>query len=62
MCEAHAFIVIDGKEEKVLDSVDVIELNGDEVRLINIFREQKNFKAKLRLYRNSKRNIVFEPI
>jgi predicted RNA-binding protein len=62
MCEAHAFIMKDGKEEKVLENVDLVELEGDEVRLINIFGEQRILKAKLKLYNNSEGKILFEPV
>ncbi len=62
MCEAHAFIIKDGKEEKVLENVDLVELEGDEVRLINIFGEQRILKAKLKLYNNSEGKILFEPV
>ncbi len=62
MCEAHAFILKDGNEEKILESVDLVELEGDEVKLINIFGEQKTLKARLKLYNNSEGKIVFEPI
>jgi len=61
MCEAHAFILKNGKEEKIMESVDMVELEGDEVKLVNIFGEQKILKAKLKLYNNSKGKIVFEP-
>jgi len=62
MCEAHAYIISEGKEEKILESVDMVQLDGDEVKLINIFGEQKSLKARLSLYDNSERKIVFEPI
>jgi predicted RNA-binding protein len=62
MCEAHAFILKEGKEEKVLENVDLVELEGDEVRLTNIFGEQKSLRARLRLYDNSERKILFEPV
>lgn len=62
MCEAHAYIISEGKEEKILESVDMVQLDGDEVKLINIFGEQKSLKARLSLYNNSERKIVFEPI
>jgi predicted RNA-binding protein len=62
MCEAHAFILKNGKEEKIMESVDVVELEGDEVKLVNIFGEQKTLKAILKLYNNSEGKIVFEPI
>jgi len=62
MCEAHAFILKEGKEEKVLENVDLVELEGDDVKLTNIFGEQKSLKARLRLYKNSEQKILFEPV
>jgi len=61
MCEAHAYILKDGKEEKILESVDLVELEDDEVKLVSIFGEQKIFKGRLRLYDNAKGMILFEP-
>jgi len=62
MCEAHAFILKDGKEEKIMESVDLVELEGDEVKLVSIFGEQKILKASLKLYNNSQGKLVFEPL
>jgi predicted RNA-binding protein len=62
MCEAHAFILKDGEEEKVLENVDLVKMEGDEVKLLSIFGEQKTLKARLKLYDNNKRKIVFEPL
>jgi predicted RNA-binding protein len=62
MCEAHAFVLKDGKEEMVLENVDLVDLEGDEVRLVSIFGEQKTLKARLKQYNNSERKILFEAI
>ena len=62
MCEAHAFILKNGEEEKVLESVDLVELEGDEVKLVSIFGEQKTLKARLKLYDNTRSKIVFEEL
>jgi predicted RNA-binding protein len=62
MCEAHAFILKNGKEEKIMESVDLVELEGDEIKLVNIFGEQRTLKARLKLYNNSEGKIVFEPV
>lgn len=62
MCEAHAFIVKDGREERILESVDLVELDGDEVKLVSIFGEQKTIKARLKRYNNREGKIVFEPV
>jgi predicted RNA-binding protein len=60
MCEAHAFILQDEQEVKLLESVDELEVHGEEIRLINIFGEQKIIKGKLKSYNNSERKILLE--
>ena len=62
MCEAHAFILENGKEEKILENVDMVTLEGDDVKLVSIFGEQKTLKARLKVYNNTESKIVFEPI
>lgn len=62
MCEANAFVEKDGREERLLESVDLLEISSDEVKLINIFGEQKIIKARLKRYDNTQGKIVFERI
>ena len=62
MCEAHAYIIKGDKEERLLENVDQIDVEGDEVRMINIFREQKIIKAKIKSYNNSESKIVLEAL
>ena len=62
MCEAQAFILKDGREEKILDSVDILETEGDEIRLVNIFGEQKMLKGRLKRYDYQQGKILFEPL
>ena len=62
MCEAHACILKHGKEQIFLESVDLVELEEDEIRLVSIFGEQKTIKARLKLNDNTQRKIVFEPL
>lgn len=47
MCEAAAYILKNGKEELIMDSVDIIEPEGDRLRLVSIFGEQKLIKAAI---------------
>ena len=47
MCEATAYVLKDGREELILQDVDLIEPDGDNLRLVNIFGEQKVLKAKI---------------
>ena len=62
MCEAHAFLLKEGKEEPVLESIDLVESEGDQVRLVNIFGEQKVLHARLKTFNNTERKLVFETI
>lgn len=47
MCEASAYILKNGQEELLLSEVDIIEPDGDSLRLINIFGEQKVTRAAI---------------
>ena len=47
MCEASAYVLKDGREELILQDVDLIEPEGDNLRLVNIFGEQKVLKANI---------------
>ena len=62
MCEAHAFILQKGKEEKILENVDELYVEGEEIRMVNIFGEQKTLKARIKSYNNSQGKIVLVPL
>jgi predicted RNA-binding protein len=47
MCEATAYLLKNGREELILKDVDVIEPDGDQIRIVNIFGEQKVLKAEI---------------
>ena len=62
MCEVHAFLLNKDMEEMILENVDQVDVEGDEVRLINIFGEQKIVKARIKSYSAVKNKIVLEPV
>ena len=47
MCEAAAYVLRNGQEELLLPDVDIIEPEGDGLRLVNIFGEQKVIKGNI---------------
>jgi predicted RNA-binding protein len=47
MCEANAYIIRDGEEELVMEAVDKIEPEGDGLRLVNVFGDQKFLHARI---------------
>jgi len=62
MCEAHAYLLKEEGEEKLLESVDLLEVEGDEIRMVNIFGEQKILKARIRSYNGTESRILLEAI
>ena len=62
MCEANAFVFKNGREEKLLENVDQVDVEGDEIRMTNIFGEQKILRAKIKSYNNAEGKLLLETI
>ena len=62
MCEANVYVEKNGKEELLLESVYVIEPEGDMWRLENIFGEQKVVRADFKVLALSKEKIVLTEV
>jgi predicted RNA-binding protein len=60
MCEANAYVLKDGKEELLLESVDIVENEENEVRIANIFGEQKVVRGRIRSMSLVNHRIVLE--
>ncbi len=62
MCEANAYMVKDGKEELLMEAVDIIEPedNNSGYRIMNIFGEQKIIKGKIKSMNLVAHKILFE--
>jgi predicted RNA-binding protein len=61
MCEANAFIFRNGEETLLLESVDLVEPEEEgQIRLVNIFGEQKIIKGKLKSMNLVNHKILFE--
>ena len=61
MCEANAYIIQGDKEELVMESVDIVEPQGeDSWRLVGIFCDQKIIKGKVKMMNLVDHKIFFE--
>ncbi len=62
MCEANAYVVKDGREELLMESVDIIEPeeNNAQYRLVSIFGEQKIIRGRISLMNLVDHKIFFE--
>jgi predicted RNA-binding protein len=60
MCEANAYLLKEGKEELILESVDKVENEGDQIRIQSIFGEQKVVHGRIRSMSLLDHKIIIE--
>ena len=60
MCEAAAYILKEGREELVLESIDTLEVEDGYVSMVNIFGERKRVEAKIKSLSLVDHRIVLE--
>ncbi len=47
MCEANAYLIEGDENKLIMEAVDTVEPDGEGLKLINIFGEQKFLKARI---------------
>jgi len=47
MCEANAYLIEDGEPKLLMEAVDTVEPEGDGVKLVSIFGDQKFINARI---------------
>ncbi|MBW2283017.1 MAG: CooT family nickel-binding protein [Deltaproteobacteria bacterium] len=62
MCESTAYVLKDGKEKLVLESVQLLEVNPGGVRIASIFGEEKIIQARVKTLSLVDHKILLEPI
>jgi predicted RNA-binding protein len=62
MCESAAYLLQEGGEEKILESVDILETEGDQVRLVSLFGEEKVIRGRVKELSLVNHKIVLEPL
>jgi predicted RNA-binding protein len=62
MCEAAAYIIKNGQEELFLEDVDVIEPEGENLRLVSIFGEQKIIRATIQSLNLVNHKVILKEI
>lgn len=60
MCESSAYILKNGKEELLLESVDILEDRGGEIKIVSVFGEAKSIKGKVKSLSLLEHKIVLE--
>ena len=60
MCDLKAYVVKEGKEELVLESVNLIRVENNEIVLRSLFGEEKKLRGKVREVSLVKNRVVVE--
>lgn len=60
MCEATAYLINDEKEELILENVDQLQREGDTIRMINLFGDQKVIEAQIKMISFVDNKILLE--
>ena len=62
MCQSSAYMDKNGEKELVMEDVELFEAFEDQIRLVNIFGEEKKIKAKVKNLFLVDHKIVLEPL
>ncbi len=47
MCEANAYLIEEKETKLIMEAVDTVEPEGDGIKLVSIFGDQKIIKARI---------------
>jgi predicted RNA-binding protein len=61
MCEAAAYLLQNGEERLILESVDFLEPEGDEIRLVSLFGGEVKVKGKIKALSLVDHKIILVP-
>ena len=62
MCESTAYMNIDGKEEILLEGVELLENRDGEIRVVSLFGEEKVVKGRIASLSLLDHKIVIEAL
>ena len=48
MCQSSAYLEKEGKNELLMEDVDLFEAEGDQIKLVNIFGEELKIRARVK--------------
>ena len=60
MCEANVYLLVEGKEELVMEGVDIIEPDNGSVFIQGIFGQQRRVKGRIKEMNLVNHRIVLE--
>jgi predicted RNA-binding protein len=62
MCDSSAYLLSEGKEILLLEHIDFFEASENQIRIVNIFGEEKRINAKIEKLSLLDHKIYFKPV
>ena len=62
MCESTAYLVENGEEKLFFEGVDMLENDDDQVRMVDIFGDEKTIRARIKRFSLVDHKIYLEPL
>ncbi len=62
MCESTAYLLRDGTEESIVESVEILEINDGQIKIVNLFGEERKIKARVKALSLVDHKIILEPL
>ncbi len=61
MCESDVYLLKDGKEERIFEGVNLLENREGQVRVVNIFGEEREIEAQIKVLSLVDHKIILAP-
>ena len=62
MCDSSAYLLMEGQENLLMEHIDFLESLENEIRIVDIFGEEKKIKAKIKSLSLLEHKILLEPL
>jgi|WetSurMetagenome_2_1015567.scaffolds.fasta_scaffold738088_2 predicted RNA-binding protein len=62
MCDSSAYLIVEGQEDLVLEHIDHLVSKDTGIKLVNIFGEEKDLKARIKGISLLEHKILLEPL
>ena len=61
MCESTAYILKDGTETPIVESVALLEVENGQIKIVNLFGEERKITARVKVLSLVEHKIILEP-
>jgi predicted RNA-binding protein len=62
MCEPSVYLIKDGEEKMILESVEILEAKDGQVHMVSVFGEERHLDACVKTLSLVDHKIVLEPL